>query len=206
MVRANVMLPGRPGARLVLVQAELLLAFLGDALNPVALHLPVERPPYVQGRRAGRGVAEAILDVGAVQLAGNEQVQVLRLSPVAVFPAPDRDERGLPHQRPVVARPVAKRLPGGGRQPSGQRGQGQGRTQRAPPTRGPALARPNRAPSRGRVGLVELQPRPHVEHVGLGLLRQGLAQRRRVAVGRVPAHPVGPHHALPQQVLDQGGG
>ena len=37
------MLPGEPGTRLVLVQAQLLLGLLKHALNPAALHLPVER-------------------------------------------------------------------------------------------------------------------------------------------------------------------
>ena len=56
---------------------------------------------------------------------------------------------------------------------------------------------------RGGVGRVQLQPRPHVEHVGLAPGLQGLAQGRRVAGGRVPAHPIRAHQALAQHVLDE---
>ena len=50
---------------------------------------------------------------------------------------------------------------------------------------------------------MQLQGRPHVEHVRLCVLLQGLAQGRRVAVRRIASHPIGPHQPLTQQVPDE---
>ena len=55
--QGHVVLPGGPVAGLVLVQAELLFGFLKHALNPVALHLPVQRLGYGQRWSARWGVA-----------------------------------------------------------------------------------------------------------------------------------------------------
>ena len=49
--QGHVVLPGGPGARLVLVEPELLLGFLKHALNPVALHLPIQC--LLQAQRRG---------------------------------------------------------------------------------------------------------------------------------------------------------
>ena len=51
--QGHVVLPGGSGTGLVLVQAQLLLSFLKHALNPVALHLPIQRLPDPQRRGPG---------------------------------------------------------------------------------------------------------------------------------------------------------
>ena len=93
--------------------------------------VPIQRLPDPQRRAPGWEVAEAVLDLRSVWFAGNKQLQCLRRCAVFVvgFPAPDRQQHGLAHQRPLVARPVGHRLPGGGRHLGRQFRQGQGRAQ-----------------------------------------------------------------------------
>ena len=76
--QSYVALPGGPGARLVLVQAPLLLGFLKHVLNPVSLPLLMQRPLLAHGRDRRRGVTAVVLDLRPVQFAGNEPVQGLR--------------------------------------------------------------------------------------------------------------------------------
>ncbi len=64
--QGHVVLPGGPVAGLILVQPELLLGLLKHPLNPVALHLAVERLGHPEHRGTRRGVAQAVFHLGAI--------------------------------------------------------------------------------------------------------------------------------------------
>ena len=100
-----VVIPSRPTPGLGLMQAQLLLGFLKQALDPVAVHLALHGRQHGQGRRIRRRAADTILDLETVQFTRNQQLNSLRCLLIGL-PQPHRHPPRPPPQRPFRTRPM----------------------------------------------------------------------------------------------------
>jgi len=100
--QGDVVAPGLVGSHLVLavrrtVHTELLLDVLEGPLDEVALHLTAQGHLHI-GLPVGL-VAQAVLDLRAVDLTADQQPEGARGRFAAALGQPDSDQRGLPDQQ-----------------------------------------------------------------------------------------------------------